>query len=61
MHIGYARVSTKDQNLALQIDALKKANCDRVYEEVACMTRIGKKFGICCCWVYLKPRLRKPI
>lgn len=34
MRIGYARVSTKDQNLALQVDALKKANCDRVYEEV---------------------------
>lgn len=34
MKIGYARVSTKDQNLDLQIDALKKEGCDRIYQEV---------------------------
>lgn len=31
--IGYARVSTDDQNLGLQLDALKHANCAEVYEE----------------------------
>jgi DNA invertase Pin-like site-specific DNA recombinase len=34
MKIGYARVSTKDQNLDLQIDALKNAGCKKIYEEV---------------------------
>jgi DNA invertase Pin-like site-specific DNA recombinase len=31
--IGYARVSTDDQNLDLQRDALERANCRLIYEE----------------------------
>jgi DNA invertase Pin-like site-specific DNA recombinase len=33
MRIGYARVSTDDQNLALQLDALREADCKKVYED----------------------------
>ena len=34
-HIGYARVSTDDQNLDLQKDALNKVGCQVIYEEAA--------------------------
>lgn len=33
MLIGYARVSTDDQNLNLQRDALLKIDCSQVFEE----------------------------
>jgi predicted DNA-binding transcriptional regulator AlpA len=34
MQIGYARVSTKEQSFDLQVDALRKAGCEKVYQEV---------------------------
>ncbi len=35
MLVGYARVSTTDQNLDLQKDALRKAGCRRLYTDTA--------------------------
>lgn len=35
MQIGYARVSTTDQNTDLQVEALKKAGCERIFTETA--------------------------
>ncbi|WP_201714256.1 recombinase family protein [Rossellomorea arthrocnemi] len=33
MKIGYARVSTQEQSLDLQMDALQQAGCEKVYSE----------------------------
>ena len=33
MKIGYARVTTGDQNLDMQIDALNKIECDEIFTD----------------------------
>lgn len=35
MLVGYARVSTRDQKPHLQLDALREAGCERIFEETA--------------------------
>ncbi len=42
MKIGYARVSTQDQSLALQLDALRQAGCRQIYEEIVSGARIER-------------------
>lgn len=42
MLIGYARVSTEEQDTALQRDALSAAGCDRLFEETASGARIDR-------------------
>lgn len=39
VEIGYARVSTDDQKLILQTDALKKAGCKKIYEDTMTGTK----------------------
>jgi DNA invertase Pin-like site-specific DNA recombinase len=35
MLIGYARISTSDQSLALQQDALNNAGCEKILHDIA--------------------------
>ena len=35
MKYGYARISTKDQRIDLQLDALREVDCSKIFNDIA--------------------------
>jgi DNA invertase Pin-like site-specific DNA recombinase len=54
MKIGYARVSTEDQNLHLQEDALKKEGCERIYTDKASSVS-SERIGLNSALAFMRP------
>jgi len=55
MKYGYARVSTDDQNTALQLAALKKAGCKRVFKDESISGATTKRPALTRCLKVLRP------
>jgi len=51
--IGYARVSTAEQDTALQTDALNKAGCDRIFEDTVSGAKADRP-GLAAALAYLR-------
>src|SRR4051794_14831552 len=59
MLIGYARVSTEDQNLDLQRNALRKAGCKKIFEEKESGRAGTKRPAFEAALAYLRPQGRR--
>jgi DNA invertase Pin-like site-specific DNA recombinase len=53
-NIGYARVSTSDQNMALQLDALRDAGVDRVFRDQGVSGTVSSRPGLDACLDHLR-------
>ena len=53
-HVGYARVSTADQDLALQRDALDRVGCVRIFTDTA-SGKLAERPGLAQALDYLRP------
>jgi predicted site-specific integrase-resolvase len=49
MQIGYARVSSIDQHPEMQLDALKKAGCEKVFKDEGISGATAKRPGLVRC------------
>jgi len=54
MKVGYARVSTPDQNLVVQLEALQQHGCTIIYQEVASGTQADRQ-GLIAALEYVRP------
>jgi DNA invertase Pin-like site-specific DNA recombinase len=54
MKYGYARVSTDDQNPALQLTALKNAGCKTVFKDDGLSGATTKRPALLRCWKKLE-------
>jgi DNA invertase Pin-like site-specific DNA recombinase len=55
MKIGYARVSTDDQNPALQLAALKRARCKKIFKDEGISGATTKRPALLRCLKQLQP------
>lgn len=55
MKIGYARVSTEEQTLALQLDALRADGCDAIHEDQGVSGTTAKRPGLTAALAALQP------
>jgi DNA invertase Pin-like site-specific DNA recombinase len=54
MKVGYARISTISQNLEMQLDALKKEGCTKIFQEVISGNKVGRE-ELDKCLSFLRP------